>query len=231
VPARFGSREADATERIARAVLGLRAHHAPGARIVALSSAHVLAPGPKALDADAPVRPAGEYGRARALAERILLAYEDVVVARLFGTLGPGLPAGLLVSDLEAALARGDAVVEMGGPDVARDWMDGRDAARALRILLEARPAPPRIVHVGTGRAIRASELAARLQRALGTAARVRFAPGDGPSWIADPSALTTLRFAPQHDLDGTARWIAAARARLRSLPEEPGAKGVHGGT
>jgi len=217
VPARFDARaEGRATARIAARALEHVARHAPGARVLVASSAHVLAPSGSPIDESAPLAPAGDYGAAKAAVESIAARFAgelDVVVARLFGSLGPGLPRGLFVPDLLERLARREPLVRLAGPDAARDLTDGRDVARALRVLLEAPRSAERVVHVGSGRAVRLSEIAARLANALAPGTRVEFAPGSGASWLADPARLRARTgWAPRHDLDATIAWIAAGK-------------------
>ncbi|MBL8863343.1 MAG: NAD(P)-dependent oxidoreductase [Planctomycetes bacterium] len=233
VPARFTAGvEGAETLSITSRVLEHLERHAPGARLVLVSSAHVLAPSAARLAEDAARAPQGDYGAAKARAEDLALAAGglEVVVARLFGSLGPGLPRGLLVPELLAELARGARHVRLAGPDGARDWMDGRDVARALRLLLEHRHVPGRIVHVGTGRATRASELAARLARAVGSRARIEFAPGEAPARIADPARLVAVTGSDRRrDLDDTLAWIVRGTRGLGCTAEDPPAQGVQG--
>ncbi|MCY2961670.1 MAG: NAD(P)-dependent oxidoreductase [Planctomycetota bacterium] len=218
VPARFSAAvEGTATLRIAERALGHLARHAEGARVLVVSSAHVLAPSAEPLAEEGRIAPAGDYGAAKAAVEERARQYAgelDIVVARLFGSLGPGLPRGLLVPDLLERLLRAEPLVELAGPDGLRDLTDGRDVARALRALLETRPPGEPTIHVGSGRAIRLSELADRLRHALGSTSRVEFAPGTSASWIADAARLRSATgWTPLHDLEESIAWTARETA------------------
>jgi len=213
VPARFTSaRDGAATLRIAERALAHLARHAPGARVVVVSSAHVLTAASAPLAEDSPVAPRDDYAIAKSAVEALALAAPpelDVVIARLFGSLGPGLPRGLFVPDLLTRLVAGDPHVVLSGPDGLRDWTDGRDVSRALRLLMEVPPAGSRVVHLGSGRPTRLSDFAGRIARALGSTARIDFAPGVGPTRIADASRLRAVTgWKPEHDLDSTIAWI-----------------------
>ncbi len=213
VPARFVHPEdAATTQHLARRTFAHIALHAPGTRCVVVSSAHVFAPSSTPLHEDATLAPQGPYGLTKLAVEREARSGVhalDVVVARLFGSLGPGQPAGLFVPDLLRRLAGGAAHIELAGPDALRDLTDGRDVARALRLLVETPRAAGGTFHVGSGTGTRLSDLAARIARASGRDFTFQFAPGDASSWIADPSRLRAVTgWTPRHDLDATVAWL-----------------------
>jgi len=216
VPARFdAARDTAITLAIARRALEHAAHRAPSARVVVASSAHVLGSSEAALDERAPLAPAGAYGLAKLRVE--VLALEalqhglDVRIARLFGSLGPGLPRGLFVPDLLAQLEARPTAIQLGGPDARRDLTDGRDVARALRALVELPAAPERVFHVGTGRGVALSQVARGLAARRGFDGPIAFAPGIGASWIADAGRLERATgWRPRHDLEASLDWTAA---------------------
>lgn len=117
-------------------------------------------------DEDAELRPLSAYGRIKALAsERALLARArgvDLVVARVFNTIGPGQGSHLLAGALLARLARGEQPLRVRDANFVRDWADVRDVARALVLVAETAAAPP-VVNVCTGTGRRVAELASRL--------------------------------------------------------------------
>jgi len=214
VPARFRAPiEGAETVRIAERALVHLARHARGARVIVVSSAHVLTPALDAIDENALVSPSGDYGAAKAAVEGLARSFVgdlDVIVARLFGSLGPDLPRGLFVPDLLERLRRRESPVRLAGPDAVRDLTDGRDVARALRGLLMMPRGTEGTFHVGTGRALRLSDLAQRLAREIGAASQVEFAPGEGPAWIADAARLRArIGWIPHHELDATIAWTA----------------------
>lgn len=222
VPSNFtAARDGIATLRIAERALAHLARHAAGARVVVVSSAHVLAPASAPLDENAPIDPRGDYAVAKAAVEDLALAARpdlDVVIARIFGSLGPGSPRGLFVPDLVARLVDGERHIRLAGPDGARDWTDGRDVVRALRLLAELPPMDERVFHVGSERPTRLSDFASRLARALGSAARIEFAPGTGTTWIADATRLRAATgWRPEHDLDASIAWIRERTLASRS--------------
>ncbi len=223
VPARFRPAvEGTSTIRIAERALAHLALHAPGARVVVVSSAHVLAPSAAPIDERAALEPQGDYGAAKLAVETLAREHAPelgVVVARLFGSLGPGLPSGLFVSDLVARLARDESRIEFTGPDAVRDLTDGRDVARALRLLLETRHLGHDTFHVGTGVSVRLGEIAERIARAAGRAPRFSFADGNTRTWIADAGRLHhATGWAPTFDLDASAAWIASGLANGPAL-------------
>lgn len=216
VPARFeAARDAPATLAIARRSLEHVARHAPLARVVVASSAHVLASAEEPRDESAPCAPAGEYGAAKLAVETLVLEHArrglDGRIARLFGSLGPGLPAGLAVPDFLAQLARKPASIRLAGPDVRRDLTDGRDVARALRALVElAQIATGPVFHVGTGRAVALSRVLSGLAARRGFAGPIAFAPGTGATWIADAGRLERATgWRPRFELEASLDWTA----------------------
>jgi GDP-4-dehydro-6-deoxy-D-mannose reductase len=99
---------------------------------------------------DEPLLPVTEYGQAKARQCELVADSFDrrrVVYARIFNLIGPGLPrtlapAAFAAQVVEAELGRRPPFVETGYLGNARDYVDVRDTARALRLLLE---------HPGTG--------------------------------------------------------------------------------
>lgn len=233
VPARFdAARDTGATLAIARRSLEHAAHHAPRARVVVASSAHVLRSSDARLDESAPFDPISSYGAAKLGVEAVALGMApsglDVRIARIFGSLGPGLPAGLFVPDLLAQLDARPASIRLAGPDARRDLTDGRDVARALRALIELPEAPERVYHVGTGRAVTLSRVAHELAARHGYAGTIAFAPGAGSTWIADAGRLERATgWRPDLELEASLDWTAElafpGRARERmSVPDRP---------
>lgn len=191
----------------------------PDARVVLGSSAAVYAPSERALGEDAPLGPRGLYARSKLDAEELARAFGrdlDLRVARLFNQIGPGMPAGLALSDLCVALARGDDPVRMKGADSTRDYLDVRDGARALVLLCETERSGTWNVASGVPRRI--SELARGLVDRLGSRQRVEFAPAAPDTVLGAPAKLTGELGWRAHEpfeatLDRLARWTAELRA------------------
>jgi GDP-4-dehydro-6-deoxy-D-mannose reductase len=128
-------------------------------RIVLAGSAAELGP---VADAGLPVgeeyaaEPVEAYGRSKLLATRSGLAERpplEVVVARIFNVIGPGLPATQAFGAFAARLAEpGPDPLDLpvGRLDTRRDFVDVRDVVRAM-IALALRGRGGQVYHVGTG--------------------------------------------------------------------------------
>ena len=94
-----------------------------------------------------PLEPLSHYAASKASQEFIGGYYQRsrgvrVIVARPFNLVGPGLPPGLLATDVARQVVRaeqgkGEQIVEVGPLDTGRDFLDVRDAAAAYLLLLE----------------------------------------------------------------------------------------------
>jgi len=170
----------------------LRASGRP-ARVVLVGSAAELGPVPVEVlpvAEDYPCRPADAYGLSKLLATAAGLAARpplDVIVARVFNPIGPGLPRsqalGRFASDI--AVGSGPLRLLVGDLDARRDFVDARDVAGAL-IALAERGRAGRVYHVGTGRSERVGDGLARLIALSGREVTVEpdptFSRGRGPS-------------------------------------------------
>jgi nucleoside-diphosphate-sugar epimerase len=105
---------------------------------------------------DYPADPAGAYGRSKLLATRSGMAERpplEVICARIFNVIGPGLPATQAFGAFAARLAEpGPDPLDMpvGRLDTRRDFVDVRDVARAL-LALALHGGAGQLYHVGTG--------------------------------------------------------------------------------
>lgn len=139
-------------------------------RLVIIGSAAELGPVPvEALPVgeDWVCRPSDPYGLSKYLATAAGLAARapvEVVVARVFNPIGPGLPASQALGRFARALADGDGplTLTVGDLNARRDFIDARDVADAL-VALAFRGTPGRIYHVGTGRSHRVGDGLSRL--------------------------------------------------------------------
>ncbi len=90
--------------------------------------------------------PVDAYGRSKLMATRSGLAERgplEVVAARIFNVIGPGLPATQAFGAFAARLAKpGPDPMELpvGSVETRRDFVDVRDVARALIALAHSRP-------------------------------------------------------------------------------------------
>ena len=118
---------------------------APGARVLALSSAAVYAGEPPFTE-NSPTAATTPYAASKIAMEILCGQYSrghgmTVTVLRCFNLTGPGEPASQATSEFARAAieagAGGRAEVRVGEPATARDFTDVRDAARAIRLLAE----------------------------------------------------------------------------------------------
>jgi len=117
------------------------------------------------------------YARAKnALRMRVLGRGLDTVWARLFFLIGPGEKEGRLVPSLHAAMVRGEPAL-LRGAELCRDYLDVRDAGRALALLLLR--GGTGAVNVGSGRARTLAEVADGVVDQVGPSAR----------WVSAPTA------------------------------------------
>ena len=131
----------------------------------------------------APVRPANAYALSKVAQESVALAIGartgvPVFVTRAFNHSGPGQRTDYVVPALAQrvrAYARGHvSAIRVGNLDVARDFLDVRDVARAYRLLLEAAAAgqidPGTIVNVASGKSTSVRQIVQELCRLAGVA-------------------------------------------------------------
>lgn len=106
--------------------------------------------------------PATTYGASKAAAEILAEQYgrwtdTRVTVARLFNLTGPGMPASALPGEIAQAVAAAEAAGEeevavgIRNPGHRRDFLDVRDAARAIMLLAEGDLEGPVNVCSGVG--------------------------------------------------------------------------------
>ena len=113
---------------------------APEARVLLPTSAAVygaLEPHELPATEASPLRPAHPYALSKVLVHHLGRVYAaayglDVVEARLFNVIGPGQQKGFVVPDLAAQLAAGASELRVRRLDASRDFVDVRDAARAI---------------------------------------------------------------------------------------------------
>lgn len=155
----------------------------PYARLVVVGSAAELGPVPPhrlPVGEDEPCRPADAYGESKYLATLAALATRgplEVMVARVFNPVGPGLPSHQAFGRFVARLLDPcPGPLFVGDLDARRDFVDVRDVATALIALAECGRAG-RLYHVGTGRSHGVGEGLLRLYRRSGRNLDVRVDP------------------------------------------------------
>jgi nucleoside-diphosphate-sugar epimerase len=131
---------------------------------------------------DQPCRPTDAYGLSKWAASRIALAAPpplEVIVARLFNPIGPGMPTSQAFGRFASILAEPgpkSLTMTVGDLDARRDFLDVRDAAEALVALID-RGRAGSIYHVGTGVSRSVGEGLAELIRLSGRDARIERTP------------------------------------------------------
>lgn len=161
--------------------------------------------GERPLREDDPVAPVSTYGAAKALQEMLLDVFSDgalrVCTARLFNLIGPGQAPGMLLTDwlrgLAAIAAGGEPVLRVRNRATWRDFVDVRDAARALQEIVDDFR-PGEVVNVAGGAPVSLIELS----RFLETLSPVPFevvelqpeiGPDDVPRQYGDRSRIQEL--------------------------------------
>jgi GDP-4-dehydro-6-deoxy-D-mannose reductase len=154
---------------------------------------------------DAPLNPVTPYGEAKAAQRR--LVGDRATYACVFNLVGPGLPDRLAPGAFArqiAAIEGGTtpAVVRTGNLSSTRDYVDVRDAARAIRLLAEAGAVAHGTdargpVNVCTGLPVATRDLLELLITHATVAIDVEEAgkpsPSDPPEHYGDPTRFVTL--------------------------------------
>jgi GDP-4-dehydro-6-deoxy-D-mannose reductase len=163
------------------------ADEAPDARTVVVGSAAEYGETTHdPVDEDHPLRPVTDYGVAKAaqgLAAAAVGARRGIHVTRvrLFNLVGPGEPASFVTSAIAGRIAAiqagaADPPLRTGDLTTRRDFVDVRDAARALR-LAAVHGASGAVYNVCSGRATRIAELVDELLGLAGLAVPVDSVP------------------------------------------------------
>ena len=192
--------------------------------------ARVIICGSGAEYGDTPGRtnPVTAYGATKLSQTLAALSYAgslDVVAARVFGAIGPGMPENLALGSFArqvARILRGEArpTVEVGNLAARRDFVDVRDVARAF-LLLGAKGRPGQVYDVGTGRSRPVGDLLKALIAASGEKIAIHGDPGrrrshDVADSVADVRKLSALGWRPriafERSVADALAWAAQAR-------------------
>ncbi len=180
--------------------------HAAAARVLVVSSSEVYGRGPHPgrIDESRPLEPESPYAASKAAAD--LLGYQywrgcglEVIRVRPFHHTGPGQRPEFVWSSFAMQIAQAEAglwppVLRVGNLDVARDFTDVRDVARAYALLMD-RGAPGDVYNVCSGQANRLRDGLDLLLAQARCPVRVevdpaRLRPNDPPLIIGDPGKL-----------------------------------------
>lgn len=151
-----------------------------GVPLILISSSAVYGAGPDdgeggddRIDETAALRPVSVYGLAKTVQETLCRYVAqtrglEMTIVRLFNLMGPGQGPGTVLADWVsqvAQIARGEAepVLRVRNLATARDFVDVRDAARAVA-RVAAEPRGGDVLNVATGRSVGLRQLAAHLE-------------------------------------------------------------------
>jgi len=116
--------------------------------MIASSSAVYGSAGRESIEEPTPLKPTTAYGASKKAVEATATRYRvergmNVLVARTFNLLGPGMPrrlfAGSLATQIATAERGGSREIKVGRLDSSRDYVDVRDAVKAY-VSLATRP-------------------------------------------------------------------------------------------
>lgn len=122
---------------------GLRQSTSPNPRILVVGSAAEYLPNSTGYySEDSPIGGLSPYGRSKSaqtmLATSAGAAFDiDIVVARPFNLIGPGLSRNLVIGEICAQIAEGKTELQLGNIDSERDFIDIRDAVAAYWMLIK----------------------------------------------------------------------------------------------
>jgi GDP-4-dehydro-6-deoxy-D-mannose reductase len=212
-------------------------------RIVLAGSAAELGPvasGCLPVREDYEADPVDAYGRSKFLATRSGLAERpplQVMAARIFNVIGPGLPATQAFGAFASRLAEpGPDPLDLpvGRLDTRRDFVDVRDVARAL-IALALQGRLRQVYHVGTGESRAVAEGLALLVKSSGRAVAYREdpallrRPGPSDSRAAIDRIVGETGWQPRIAFEESLRdlWREVSGHRPVNLWREAGAAGL----
>lgn len=137
---------------------------------------------------EAPLRPVTPYGEAKAAQARLVLASSHAAYARVFNLIGPDTPARLAPGAFARQIVGGARTIETGWLGGERDYLDVRDAARALPLLAGHAGA----FNVCSGVPVRTRDLLRLMLRGSDAEIVERRGPGeaDVPAHHGDPAKL-----------------------------------------
>jgi len=191
------------------------------------SAEYGLAGGARRVREDAPLEPLSLYGSCKLAQSLAALSFArgpiEVVVARIFNVLGPGIPDYLAPGSFARQIARVAAGLQppevlVGDLSPRRDYVDVRDVAAALELLMR-RGVSGESYNVGLGRSVPMSAILRGLASAAGVRVRERADPSRrGVSGVkdlvADSRKLRALGWSPriplERSLADTLAWWAA---------------------
>jgi nucleoside-diphosphate-sugar epimerase len=168
------------------------------------------------IDEGTPPAPANDYAVSKLAMEhmaRLWMERLPITLVRPFNYTGVGQSENFLIPKIVSHFRRGDRVIELGNTDVARDFSDVRDVARAYAAIVAAAPAGI-AVNVCSGLAHTLDEVLALMAKIAGYAIEVRVNPAfvranEVKRLTGSNARLRALTsFAPTIPLAETLRWM-----------------------
>lgn len=143
-------------------------------RLILVSSSAVYgkAEGCSVIDEMTPLRPISPYGLAKLFQEETARYLSrsglEVSIVRLFNLSGPGQKKGMLFPDLVyqawTALSGETAELRMRHKKTSRDWVDVRDAARAISLIADDFR-PDEVFNVASGKSVSLEQIAEEIEK------------------------------------------------------------------
>ena len=215
----------------------------PKARILLVSSAEIYGGGRGVMDvihreSDVPL-PLTPYATAMASCELVARQFvaahrSDILVARAFSVTGPFQDRKFVLSSAASQIAAvelhdGETAIYTGNLDVSRDYLDVRDQARAM-VLLVKRGNTGEIYNVCSGKVRTIRDLVQFLIALSGCPIEIRIDPAlersiDIPLLVGSPEKLMSLTgWKPMISLEDSLRDLYG-ETKIRLSAENPGKK------
>lgn len=167
-----------------------------------------------------PPAPANDYAVSKLAMEYMARLWMDrlpLSIVRPFNYTGVGQSENFLIPKIVAHFRRGEKLIELGNTDVARDFSDVRDVARAYAAIVAYAPSGEAI-NICSGAAHSLGEVLDRMARIAGYAIEVRVNPAFVRSNEVKRLAGSNARlrqltgYAPSIPLEDTLRWMYETR-------------------
>lgn len=160
--------------------------------------------------------PVNDYAISKLAMEYMARSWMDrmsIAITRPFNYTGVGQSEQFLIPKIVAHFRRGEKVIELGNTDVARDFSDVRDVARAYAAIVAKAPVG-KVVNVCSGIAYTLGEVLEMMAGIAGYAIEVRVNPAfvrasEVKRLVGSHARLRELAgFAPTIPLEETLRWM-----------------------
>jgi nucleoside-diphosphate-sugar epimerase len=173
----------------------------------------------ESIDENTPPAPANDYAVSKLAMEYMVRLWTDrlpIVLVRPFNYTGVGQHENFLIPKIVAHFRRGARTIELGNTDVARDFSDVRDIARAYAAIVGKAPAGA-VVNLCSGNAHALRGVLDAMARIAGYEIEVRVNPAfvrgnEIKRLVGSNARLRALTgFAPSIPFEETLRWMYAS--------------------